>query len=142
MHQPEYNRQNRSADTMNALVPRLIVAAVVVFLIVLVGATSSYIVQPGTRGIKVTLGSTANDFLPEGFGFKAPFVTRIVLVNIKQKTRNVRAECFSSDLQQVLIDLNVLYRVPEKSVVQIYKDYAGDPFDSLIAPRVQEALKE
>jgi len=25
---------------------------------------------------------------------------------------------------------------------QIYKQFAGDPFDSLIAPRVQEALKE
>ncbi len=40
------------------------------------------------------------------------------------------------------MDLRVLYRVPEDSVVTIYKQYAGDPFDSLIAPRVQEALKE
>ena len=40
------------------------------------------------------------------------------------------------------MDLQVLYRVPEASVVQIYQGYAGDPFDSLIAPRVQEALKE
>jgi prohibitin 2 len=35
-----------------------------------------------------------------------------------------------------------MYRVPEESVVEIYRKYAGDPFDSLIAPRVQEALKE
>src|SRR5205823_12807438 len=28
------------------------------------------------------------------------------------------------------------------SVVQSYQGYAGDPFDSLVAPRVQEALKE
>jgi prohibitin 2 len=27
-------------------------------------------------------------------------------------------------------------------VVRIYTEYSGDPFDSLIAPRVQEALKE
>ena len=40
------------------------------------------------------------------------------------------------------MDLQVLFRVPEASVVQIYQGYAGDPFDSLIAPRVQEALKE
>ncbi len=26
--------------------------------------------------------------------------------------------------------------------MQIYKQFAGDPFDSLIAPRVQEAIKE
>jgi prohibitin 2 len=40
------------------------------------------------------------------------------------------------------MELRVLYRVPEASVVKIYQGYAGDPFDSLIAPRVQEALKE
>jgi prohibitin 2 len=69
-------------------------------------------------------------------------VTTIVPVNIRQKTQGLRADCFSSDLQQVTTDLRVLYRVPEESVVQIYKQYAGDPFDSLIAPRVQEAIKE
>jgi prohibitin 2 len=45
-------------------------------------------------------------------------------------------------LQQVKTELRVLYRIPESSVVKIYQDYSGDPFDSLIAPRVQEALKE
>lgn len=122
--------------------PKLIGVAVLLFVLIIVGATTSYIVDPGTRGIKVTLGKAADQFLPEGFGFKAPFVTTIVPVNIRQKTQNVRAECFSSDLQQVLVELRVLYSVPEKSVVQIFKEFAGDPFDSLIAPRVQEAIKE
>ena len=122
--------------------PRLIGLGVLLFVLIIAASTMTYIVQPGTRGIRVTLGKTANGFLPEGFGIKAPFVTSIVPVNIRQKTQSVRAECFSSDLQQVLMDLRVLYRVPEASVVQIYKQFAGDPFDSLIAPRVQEAMKE
>ncbi len=122
--------------------PRLIAVGVFLFVLIIAASTTTYIVQPGTRGVKVTLGKTADGFLPEGFGFKTPFVTTIVPVNIRQKTQNVRAECFSSDLQQVIMDLRVLYRVPEASVVQIYKQFAGDPFDSLIAPRVQEAMKE
>jgi prohibitin 2 len=52
------------------------------------------------------------------------------------------AECYSSDLQQVKMEVRVLYRVPERSVVKIFQEYAGEPFDTLIAPRVQEALKE
>ena len=116
--------------------------AALVFVIVVVGAASTYIVEPGTRGIKVTLGKAASNCLPEGFGFKAPFITRIVPINVKQRTAELRADCFSSDLQQVVVDIRVLFRLPEESVVQIYKQYAGDPFDSLIAPRVQEALKE
>jgi prohibitin 2 len=123
-------------------IPRLIGIAVLVFIVVIISSTATYVVEPGTRGIKVTLGKAADQFLPEGFGFKTPFITTIVPVNVRQKTVPLRADCFSSDLQQVIMELRVLYRVPEQSVVQIYKQYAGDPFDSLIAPRVQEAIKE
>jgi prohibitin 2 len=45
-------------------------------------------------------------------------------------------------LQQVKVQLRVLYRVPEQSVVKIFQEYAGEPFDNLIAPRALEALKE
>jgi prohibitin 2 len=121
---------------------KLITVGVVVFIVVVLASTTSYVVEPGTRGVKVTLGKVSDKFLPEGFGLKAPLVTRIVPVTIKQRTSALRAECFSSDLQQVIVDVRVLYRVPEESVVQIYREFAGDPFDSLIAPRVQEALKE
>ncbi len=120
----------------------LIVGAIIIFAVVVFLSTTSYVVQPGTRGIKVTLGKAEDKFLPEGFGIKAPFITSFVEVNVRQRTEAVKAECVSSDLQQIVADVRVLYRVPEQSVVQIYKQYAGDPFDSLIAPRVQEALKE
>jgi prohibitin 2 len=113
-----------------------------IFALLVVASASTYVIEPGTRGIKVTLGKAESGFLSEGFGVKVPFITNIVAVNIRQRTQSVKAACFSSDLQQITLDLRVLYRIPEKSVVEIYKQYAGDPFDSLIAPRVQEALKE
>jgi prohibitin 2 len=115
---------------------------VALFFLVLVAWSSTYVVEPGTRGVRVTLGKADSQSLPEGFGVKAPFVTRIVSVSVRQRTAELRADCFSSDLQQVGVELRVLYRIPEQSVVSIYQQYAGDPFDSLIAPRVQEALKE
>jgi hypothetical protein len=113
-----------------------------IFALLVVASASTYVIEPGTRGIKVTLGKAEPGFLSEGFGVKVPFITSIVAVSVRQRTQSVQAACFSSDLQQVMLDLRVLYRVPDKSVVEIYKQYAGDPFDSLIAPRVQEALKE
>jgi prohibitin 2 len=122
--------------------PKLIGMAVILFLALIAVSAASYVIEPGTRGLKVTLGKTSDQFLPEGFGLKMPFLSSIVRVNIQQRTKSVQADCFSSDLQQVKIDLRVLYRIPETSVVSIYRQYAGDPFDSLIAPRVQEAIKE
>jgi prohibitin 2 len=121
---------------------KIIGAGVLVFVLVVLMSASSYVIEPGTRGIKVTLGKADDTFLPEGFGWKAPMLTRIQIVNVQQRTTKLKAECFSSDLQQVVVDLRVLYKIPETSVVQIFKQFAGDPFDSLVAPRVQEALKE
>jgi prohibitin 2 len=123
-------------------VAKLIGVAILIFVVIIFAATSTYVVQPGFRGIEVTLGKVSPAFKPEGFGYKTPLVTTIVPVTIRQQTKELSAECYSSDLQQVNTELRVLYRVPESSVVKIYQDYAGDPFDSLVAPRVQEALKE
>lgn len=123
-------------------VAKLIGIAILIFIVVIVASTGTYVVPPGHRGVEVTLGKVSPVFKPEGFGMKTPFVTTIVPVTIQQQTKELSADCYSSDLQQVKTQLRVLYRVPEASVVKIYQAFAGDPFDSLIAPRVQEALKE
>jgi len=146
MATPSSRSPNWGGQTPNIQIPpflpKLIAVAVVLFVLVILGAASSYIIEPGTRGVKITLGKAEDKFLPEGFGFRTPFITQIVPVLIKQRTVALRADCFSSDLQQVNVEVRVLYSVPEASVVHIFRQYAGDPFDSLIAPRVQEALKE
>jgi len=121
---------------------RLVGIGILIFVFVILGATSTYIIQPGYRGVEVTLGQVSPGFKPEGFGLKKPFITTVVPVAVRQITQGIKAECFSSDLQQVFIDVTVLYRIPESSVVRIYKDFLGNPFESLIAPRVNEAIKE
>ncbi len=121
---------------------KLIGVGILIFVIIIALSTSTYVVQPGFRGVEVTLGKVSPVFKPEGFGYKTPFITTINPVTIRQQTKELVADCYSSDLQQVKTELRVLYRVPESSIVKIYQDFAGDPFDSLVAPRVQEALKE
>jgi prohibitin 2 len=115
----------------------------VLALVLLLGALGCYyVIDPGERGVKVTLGKMSDQFLSPGPGLKAPFVTEIQRVNVQQDTREVSAECFSSDLQQINIQLKVLYRIPESSIISVLRDYAGSPFEKLILPRVQEAVKE
>ncbi|MFM2082292.1 MAG: hypothetical protein RL380_983 [Verrucomicrobiota bacterium] len=121
---------------------RLVGVAILIFVLVIISSAGTFVVEPGHRGVEVTLGKVSPVFKPEGFGWKTPFITHIVPVTIRQQTRELVADCYSSDLQQVKTELRVLYRVPEASVVKIYQAFAGDPFDSLVAPRVQEALKE
>ncbi len=121
---------------------KLIGFGIIILALIIFAAQGTYVVEPGFRGVQVTLGKVSDDFKPEGFGTKAPFITHIIHVPVRQMARQLPSETYSSDLQQVNMNLRLLYRIPEGSVVRIYKEYAGDPFDSLIAPRVQEALKE
>ncbi len=121
---------------------RTIITAVVVIALIGAGVSASYVVEPGHRGVEVMLGRVSPGFKPEGFGFKIPFVTQVVPQMIRQQTAKMIADCYSSDLQQVKMQVRVLYRIPEASVVTIFRDYANDPFESLIKPRVAEALNE
>jgi prohibitin 2 len=121
---------------------KLVGIGLVILVLVIAGSQSTYVVEPGFRGVEVTLGKVSTGFKPEGFGSKTPFITHIISIPVRQLTNALSTDCYSSDLQQVAVALRVLYRIPEASVVKIYAEYSGDPFDSLIAPRVQEALKE
>ncbi|MDR2429968.1 MAG: prohibitin family protein [Puniceicoccales bacterium] len=120
------------------------ISAAIAVILALIAAVfeATFVVDPGDRGVLVTLGTVNPKFEPEGFGIKTPFISRIVPVLVRQQARELPSECYSSDLQQVKVNLRILYKIPEQSVVKIYQDYAGEPFTSLIAPRVQESLKE
>jgi prohibitin 2 len=134
--------QPRTINVDGASLMRLVGIGILIFVAILLFSTSTFIVPPGNRGVKVTLGRVSSQPLKEGFGLKQPFVTSIHLISVRQETRSMPAACYSSDLQQVRMEIRALYRIPEQSVVTIYQQYAGNPFDNLIAPRIQEAIKE
>lgn len=123
-------------------IARLVGVGLLIFVVIIMASSGTYVVKPGYRGVEVTMGKVSAAFKPEGFGMKPPFITTITEVSVRQQTAEDKAECYSSDLQQITVDLKVLFRIPEASVVKLFQDFYGDPFDSLIAPRVQEALKE
>lgn len=121
---------------------KAIAIAIIIFLVMIMATAGTFIIPPGHRGVLVTMGKVSPVFAPEGFGFKSPFITGVVPISIRQQTKTTQADCYSSDLQQINVELKILYRVPENMVVKIFQDYSGDPFDSLISPRVSEAFKE
>ena len=110
--------------------------------VAVVATGSTFVIPPGHRGVLVTLGKVSPVFAPEGLGFKLPLVTTVVPVSVRQQTTLTKTACYSSDLQQIDVELRVLYRIPENMIVKMFRDYSGDPFESLISPRVSEALKE
>ncbi len=123
-------------------VASLIGGAVLIFVIIIASTSATTVVEPGHRGVRVTLGKVSPMYETEGLKFKAPFISEIHQISIRQQTVELVTECYSSDLQQVRATIRVLYRVPENSVVPLFRGYEGSEFESLIKPRVIEALKE
>lgn len=123
-------------------IARTVGIGLLIFCAIIMASSGTYVVQPGFRGVEVTMGKVSPAFKPEGFGLKAPIVTVIHPISIRQQTAEDKADCYSADLQQIHVELRVLYRIPEASVVRLFQEYYGHPFETLIAPRVQEALKE
>lgn len=120
---------------------KLVVLGITVVVLFVTLICSAHVVPPGNRGVRVLFGSTNSQAMSEGLSFTNPF-SDVYDISVRQQTEEMKAECFSSDLQQVDVHIKVLYRIPEPSVVNIFKNYHGDPFKSLVAPRVQEAIKE
>jgi prohibitin 2 len=146
MTQPYRPQFRRPGQPVIQISPKAIAALIggglLLFLLVVSGSQLTTVVEPGSRGVRVTLGKVSERFENEGFLFKAPFVTRIYQVSIRQQTVELKTECYSADLQQVQATMRILFRVPEASVVTLFRDYSGDPLPSLIAPRVVEAFKD
>src|SRR5204863_9718504 len=117
-------------------IARMIGGAILIFVIVIMASSGTYVVHPGYRGVEVTMGKVSPAFKPEGFGLKAPIITAIHPISTRQQTAEDKAECYSADLQQIRVDLRVLFRIPESSVVKLFQEYSVEPFDSLVALRV------
>lgn len=120
----------------------LIGGAILLFVLIVSATSMTTVVEPGSRGVRVTLGKVSPTFESEGLKFKAPFITEIVQLSVRQQTEELSTQCYSSDLQQVQATVKILYRIPENAVVPLYRDFEGAEYPALIAPRVVEALKE
>ena len=116
--------------------------AVVVVIILIVASGSTYVIQPGTRGVLITLGSADPQPIPEGMHFKWPLVSRVERINIKQQSFSFPAPCYSSDMQTVTAQLTILVTYPPQNVVTLYTMYPGDYVTGMVMPRAQEAMKE
>jgi prohibitin 2 len=118
------------------------VLPIALFLGAILVYASASVIQPGNRGVQVTFGQVNPAILDEGLHFINP-LSIVKQISVRQKTDVIpQASAFSSDLQNIKITVKILHKIPEASVVRMFTNYAGDPFDSLISPRVQEALKE
>lgn len=114
------------------------------FLILLVVPTLSGCmgtIEVGERGVKVAQGVVSPNLLKEGFYTYNPFFERVEDFVIRQTTVSLETQVQTRDMQTVTMDLSITYKIPDVSVIPIFKDYQGDAFETLLKPKLLDALK-
>jgi prohibitin 2 len=117
------------------------VVLAVIILVIAFLSNGTYIINPGERGVAITMGQADPAARQPGFGIKLPFITTVIPMDVRIQSGQITADCFSSDLQQVTAEVTVNYHIPEEDVVSDYTNYQQNLFDGIVNPRAQESLK-
>lgn len=99
-------------------------------------------IEPGERAIKTTMGVVSPTIIQPGFVMFNPFTDNIISYSIQQETVEGKTFPLTSDQQPITIEYKVLYKTPEKQLLNLYQNYKGDPFETLVAPQIQEAFRQ
>lgn len=117
--------------------PKQLVALVGVLIIVV----SCFVQVPaGYTGIVTTFGKVQEYTYEAGLHLKAPWNEVIKMDNRNQK-QTTELECFSSDIQAVTMTYTINYQIDKESAQTIYRTIGVDYYNTVIVPRVQEAVK-
>ena len=97
-------------------------------------------VPTGHTGIVTTFGNVENYTFEAGIHFKLPWQEVINMDNRNQRA-TIDLKCFSSDIQEVDVTYTINYQIQKSNAQTIYKTIGTGYFNTVISPRIQEAVK-
>ncbi len=119
----------------------LVAAGVVLVLLIVLAICCFASVPTGHTGIITTFGKVEDQTLEAGMHFKLPWQKVINMDNRNQKS-TLTLTCFSSDIQEVDVVYTINYQIEKKNAQNIYKSIGTDYFNTVMTPRINEAVKK
>ncbi|MDD6174688.1 MAG: SPFH domain-containing protein [Firmicutes bacterium] len=97
-------------------------------------------VPTGHTGVVTTFGNVEDYTYEAGIHFKSPFQNVTNMDNRTQK-QVMDLTAFSSDIQEVSVSFSLNYQISKENAQTIYRTIGVSYYDTVIAPRIQEAVK-
>lgn len=113
-------------------------AALFIVLIVFLGCIKT--VPTGYTGILTTFGRVEEQTMSAGVHLIAPWQRVVRLDNRTQKVE-LTTQTFSSDIQQVDVQMSVNYAIDQSTAQNLYKTVGEKYFDNIVYPRILENTK-
>lgn len=127
----------KSKRFLTRIMPATILAFVAVTMITL---SCMRTVPTGHTGIVTTFGRVEDITYEAGVHICAPWQSVINMDNRNQK-QSIDLSCFSSDIQEVAVTYTLNYQISKTNAQTIYKEIGVSYYETVILPRVQEAVK-
>jgi len=120
---------------------RFIPVAVVVVLLLILATCSGTVVDPGHRGVKISLGKVSPQPLEEGLHFMLPMVQEIRQLDVRTLRWEEQTQAYTKDVQQADVSFVLTYSLEPSYTVEMYRTVGADWAEKLIRQVVFEELK-
>lgn len=133
--------QYGNTEPTQVRIPQAILAIAVIFATWFVIIPSFGQVPAGHRGVVLRFGAVTGQVLDEGLYFVTPFVQSVELMDLQVHADKSKATSASRDLQDVMAEITVNYRLDANRVAEVYRDLRQDYVNRVMVPAISEAVK-
>lgn len=117
------------------------IGVITVLLLFLIASTNT-IINPGERGVKVTLGKVSPISLKEGIYFKIPIVQQIIPMSIKTHAVEKTTTVYTKDIQNANVTYVLNYNLSPDTANKMYAEVGLTYEDAIVMPATQGVLKD
>ncbi len=118
--------------------PAQLLALLVLAVFLLMGSIT--VVPTGYTGILTTFGRVENRTISAGAHLILPWQNVVKMDNRTQKVQ-ITTEAFSSDIQQVNLQLSVNYCIDQETAQELYRSVGINYYENVMYPRILENCK-
>ena len=104
--------------------------------------SSVYVVNPGYRAVMVTLGKVEPRSIANGIGFKWPFVSTVVDMNVQTNEMTDVGTTYTKDVQTAEIKYTFTYNLNPENVWMLYERVGLDYAAKKIVPVLNDVIKD
>lgn len=112
----------------------------VVLSILLIAVSCIAIVPTGYTGILTTFGRVEDNTINAGINMISPWQHVVTMDNRTQKV-HIDTSAFSSDIQQVDLQLAINYCIDQGTAQELYRTVGTNYYENIMFPRIQENTK-
>lgn len=112
-------------------------------LLVLIALISAvYSISPGYRGVLITLGKVSQHSYINGVGFKWPFVSSMIKMDVRTRKMTDKTSTYTSDIQTADLEYTFTYDLNPENIHILYEKVGLDYEAKAILPSLNDVLKD